>query len=233
MIRIGICDDEICMQKNLGAILQRQLQLMGMDYKLFKYGSGEEMLAAPLDDFPEILFLDIEMPGIDGIGAAKAIRKKGLDTVIIFVTAYPDFVFQGYDVHAFHYILKPYDEKKIKWVTEQALRELDIREERFFLVEQKSGSLRLPLKEVIAFQSDGRKVIAFAGQETISFYGKLGDVAREVPDYFVRIHNRYLVNLSYVQAVEKEQCICHGRSFPVSRAYRQGLEVAFARMMLK
>ena len=80
------------------------------------------------------------------------------DTILIFVTAYPDFVFQGYDVHAFHYILKPYEDRKILEVLEQALKLLGNLSEQFYTVEQKSGILRVPLKQILAFCSDRRKI---------------------------------------------------------------------------
>ena len=73
---------------------------------------------------PDILFLDIEMPGIGGMDTAKALRNLEKKMLIIFITAYPDYVFQGYEVHAFHYILKPYEKNKLKEVLENAVKEL-------------------------------------------------------------------------------------------------------------
>lgn len=233
MVKVGICDDELSMRRMLRLVLERTLELAGMEYEIQEYISGEDFIAKISAGAPDILFLDIEMGGMDGIETARVLRKKEAKTVIIFVTSYPDFVFQGYEVHAFHYILKPYKEKKIAGVMEQALKELDILGERYFTVEQKAKSLRIPLHNTIAFQSERRKVRALVNEESIEFYGKLDEVETELPNYFVRIHNRYLVNMNYVTAVEKDRCICGQNSFPVSRAFKQNLEVAFARGILK
>ena len=214
-------------------LIEREAQLNGLEYKVSEYGSGEEMLKTLEKDAPELLFLDIEMDGIDGMEAARAIRKTRKDTVIIFVTAYPDFVFQGYEVHAFHYILKPYKEEKIKEVFRMALEELNLHTEQYYAVEQKSGTLRLRLKEVRFFSSDRKKVKAETEEGKIEFYGKLNDIETTLPEYFIRIHNRYLVNLNYVTKVESSQCICADEALPVSRGYKQNLAVAFARMMLR
>lgn len=231
-MRIGICDDERSLRISLRGIIEREAQLCGLEYKIREYESGEEMLKMIQKEPPELLFLDIEMDGISGMEAAKELRKKDKNVVIIFVTAYSDFVFQGYEVHAFHYILKPYQEEKIKEVFHMALEEIDKQAEQYYAVEQKSGTLRLRLKEVRYFQSERKKVLAKTKEGRIEFYGKLSDVEAAVPGYFIRIHNRYLVNLHYVTKVEGSQCVCAEETLPVSRGCKQEFAVAFAKMML-
>lgn len=233
MVTIGICDDEQQMRKTLRQILEQSLQLQGMEYQIFEYISGEELIAGTKVQDLDILFLDIEMSALDGIQTARLLRKKGMKTVIIFVTAYPEFVFQGYEVHAFHYILKPYKEKKITQVMEQALKEMNLSKVHYFMVEQKSKLVRIPLDRTVAFCSERRKICVIMKEESIEFYGKLNEVETSLPEYFIRIHNRYIVNLNFVTTLEKDCCILGKHSFPVSRTYRQNLEVAFARAMLR
>lgn len=233
MVKIGICDDEPEMRKPLHQILEQVLQLQGVEYLISESESGEELTAGISCLDIDILFLDIEMRSLDGIETAKLLRRKGMKGIIIFVTAYPDFVFQGYEVHAFHYILKPYRKEKIEEVLRQALHELDLSKEQYFVIEQKARVIRIPLSQTIAFQSDRRKVEALLEEDFVAFYGRIDEVCRELPSCFIRIHNRYIVNLNYVTTLEKDRCILGSRSFPVSRAFRQELETAFARAMLK
>lgn len=234
MVNIGICDDEASMRKALRAPLEQKLQLLGEDYRIFEYDSGEALAARPETEWPDILFLDIEMKKLSGMDTARKLRQKDAHTLLIFVTAHPDFVFQGYEVHAFHYILKPYDEAKILNVLEQALKELNQNQEQYFALEQKSGISKIPLKKIIAFSSDRRKIIISMQDGNIfDFYGKLNDVESSLPGYFIRCHNRHLVNLNYVTALEKDKCCCGLLQFPVSRAFRQSLEVSFARLLLR
>lgn len=233
MVKIGICDDEPEMRKPLRQILEQVLQLQGVEYLISESESGEELTAGISCLDIDILFLDIEMRSLDGIETAKLLRKKGMKGIIIFVTAYPDFVFQGYEVHAFHYILKPYRKEKIEEVLRQALHELDLSKERYFVIEQKARVIRIPLSQTIAFKSDRRKVEALLEEDFVAFYGRIDEVCRELPSCFIRIHNRYIVNLNYVTTLERDRCILGSRSFPVSRAFRQELETAFARAMLK
>ena len=234
MINIGICDDEAAMRKSLRVSLEQKLQLMGIDYQIFEYDSGEAFIRKPEAQWLDILFLDIEMKDLNGMDTAKALRRQNAHTLLIFVTAYPDFVFQGYEVHAFHYILKPYEERKIKSVLEQALKKLGKSAEQSFTLENKSGTYKVPMKKIVAFSSDKRKVaLSLEDGKKLDFYGKLDTVAKDLPDYFVRCHNRHLVNLNFVTALEKDRCICKTHTFPVSRAYRQTLEIAFARLLLQ
>lgn len=233
MVKIGICDDEPQMRKPLRQTLEHVLQLQGTEYRISEYASGEELTAGTAFPDTDILFLDIEMGKLDGIETARLLRQKGMKGIIIFVTAHPDFVFQGYEVHAFHYILKPYREDKIAEVLGQALEELDLSKEQFFVIEQKARIIRIPLSQTLAFQSDRRKVLALVADETIAFYGKIDEVCRELPSYFIRIHNRCIVNLNYVTTLEKDRCVLGKHSFPISRTFRQELEIAFARTMLK
>lgn len=232
MLTIGICDDEATMRRTLRIPLERKLQLMGEEYRILEYDSGEALLSRSEADTLDILFLDIEMKQLNGMETAQALRRREADTTLIFVTAYPDFVFQGYEVHAFHYILKPCEEKKVADVLEQAVKERAKHGEAFFTVEQKSGIQRIPLKKIAAFCSDRRKVLVLTADGKVEFYGKLNEIEPTLPDYFIRIHNRYLVNLNLVTALSKDGCICAGQDFPVSRTYRQELEIAFARTLL-
>lgn len=234
MINIGICDDEASMRRLLRAPLEQKLQLLGADYRIFEYDCGETLLTRPETEWLDILFLDIEMKQLSGMETAKNLRKRDSHTLLIFVTAYPDFVFQGYEVHAFHYILKPYENQKIMKVLEQAIKELGQNREHYFTLEQKSGTTKIPAQKILAFSSDRRKIIiSLEDGNKLEFYGKLDAVETDLPDYFIRCHNRHLVNLNYVTALEKDGCTLRSQSFPVSRAYRQSVEIAFARLLLQ
>lgn len=233
LMQIAICDDVKSLRKSLRKVIETTLQLEGAAYDIVEYESGEGLLTGMKQGVPDILFLDIEMEGLNGMEAARQLRKEYKDTVIIFVTAYPDFVFQGYEVQAFHYILKPYKESKIKDVLEKALEEIAAEKNQYYVVEQKGQSLKLPWKEILCFQSEGRSVHAIKERGNIKFYGKLSEIEEEMPPSFIRVHNRYLVNLKYVSRIDAGHADCGGLEIPVSRAHRQDLAVAFARMILK
>lgn len=232
-MRINICDDDKRFRITLKKVVERECELLGIECEIREYGSGEELLSGGLTADADILFLDIEMGGLNGMETAKELRRQQKGTVLIFVTAYPDFVFQGYEVHAFHYILKPCEDEKIKRVFHMALKETGQLKEQYYLIEQKSGVMKLALSKVLYFKSDRKKIKAYMKDRSEEFYGSLSEMEGILPSYFVRSHNRYLVNLNFVTKVEGRFCICGEEELPVSRGSRQGLLVAFARMMLR
>lgn len=229
MLRVVCCDDEREMRKALIKIIEPELQLQGMKYQLSEFSSGEDLLNSQMDAI-DLLFLDIEMKDLDGIETAKQLRKVNPHAMIIFITAFADFVFQGYEVRALNYLLKPYNKRKILAVLKDALAELDAEKKHYFIIEQKASVIKMALKDIYYFTSDRRKVTAITTKEPFTFYGKLNDL--ELPDYFLRIHNRYLVNLNHVVHIESTFLYCRQEQLPISRKYRQALMINFARNSL-
>lgn len=121
---IAVVDDKIVICKHIHEMIKKQRQ----DCHVVCFSSGEELLAAakPFD----IIFLDIQMYGMNGIETAKEVREKNADTVLIFITGIKEYVFEALDLYVFHYLLKPVTEQKFMEVFEQALREAGLRKMR-------------------------------------------------------------------------------------------------------
>ena len=205
MLQLAVCDDEKVFRSDLRKILGTELELCGIDYHISEFTSGEELIAGMEKADCQILFLDIE---------------------------YADFVFQGYEVRALNYILKPYEPEKIAAVLHTALEALDIEAEKYYVIDQRGGSIRAPLSSVKYFSSDRRTVHAVTTEQEYTFYEKLSDLETELPDTFVRIHNRYLVHLKYLEAVRQNTAVVDGEELSVSRSCKSGLSIAFAKYML-
>lgn len=232
MLQLAVCDDEKVFRSDLRKILGTELELCGIDYHISEFTSGEELIAGLEKADCQILFLDIEMKGIDGVETARRLRETKRQMEIVFVTSYADFVFQGYEVRALNYILKPYEPEKIAAVLHTALEALDIEAEKYYVIDQRGGSIRVPLSSVKYFSSERRTVHAVTTEREYTFYEKLSDLETELPDTFVRIHNRYLVHLKYLDAVRQNTAVVDGEELPVSRSCKSGLSIAFAKYML-
>lgn len=236
MLKIGICDDERVQRDSLRKILSVALELKNQEYRIYEFGSGEELCQSAVEGY-DILFLDIEMKALNGIETARRIRSRNRHTVILFVTAYPDYVFQGYEVHALNYILKPYRREKMIGVLEEALEQLELKKERFYLIETKQGTIKLNLNEVIYFKSNGHRIAAVTKEGETVFYGKLEKTEKELPAFFARSHQSYLVNMHFVTAVQNASVTVQvgkrQEKFPVSRKRCQNLFIQFSHMMLE
>ena len=117
-MQIAICDDE----KSIGLILEEKIKKLLPDAVIEKYLSGDELIASGCE--PDILFLDIQMPGMDGMETARILRQKNERMVLIFVTAVEEYVFQAFDVAAFHYLVKPFSDEKLKEVVTKAVHNI-------------------------------------------------------------------------------------------------------------
>ncbi len=232
MLELVLCDDEKIYRNDLKKILGTDLELSGIDYRVTEFSCGEELLAGSSNNGSQIIFLDIEMKDLDGIETAKKLRARNSHAVIIFVTSYPDFVFQGYEVRALNYIMKSYKPEKIIEVLHKAMEELEVSTEKYYVVEQRSGTIRIPLSRIRYFSSDKRLIHVVTDTETYEFYGKLSDLETKLSNAFVRIHNRYLIHLKYLNEIQGSQAIVDGEALPVSKSCKSALSIAFAKFML-
>ena len=111
MLRIVICEDEIYFADILKKQVIEYLKERRIVGDVTVYFSGEELLAS--DIMPDILLMDIKLPGQNGIKIAEELRREGKQSQIMFITSYREYVFRAFDVEAVHYILKPVDVKKL------------------------------------------------------------------------------------------------------------------------
>ena len=199
-MRIAICDDE----KNIRELIANKVAKQYPDAEISFFQSGEELL---LSDEPiDILFLDIQMSGIDGMETARELRKKDKSVILVFVTAVEEYVFQAFDVGAFNYIVKPIDDGKFSDVLHRAVDEWSSQninekepEERYVLINNSGVHTKVILDEVVYAEVFNRKVVIHKLDGEIEYYGKMSDLESLAGDSFFRPHRAYLINFKYVE----------------------------------
>ena len=199
-MRIAICDDERNIQKLIANKIKKQYR----EAEIIPFSSGEELLLS--EKQIDILFLDIQMNGKNGMETAKELRKKDKKVIIIFVTAMEDYVFQAFDVGAFHYIVKPIDDEKFadvlcKAVEEWKSQSVHIREpeEKYMMINNGGVHRKVIIEDIVYVEVFNRKVVIHKLNDEIEYYGKLSDLEALVGDNFFRPHRAYLINLKYVE----------------------------------
>ncbi len=202
-MRIAVCDDE----KEVRDMFAGRIGELYPDADVSFYQSGEELLLAGND--PDILLLDIQMPGKSGMETAKQFRRNNKDTVIIFVTALEDYVFQAFDVGAFHYLVKPFDDGKFVEVLSNAAAETadkkrrgkaDGRRKRPPLIVSTGGRhVSVDLEEIVYAEVYDRKVVIHTVDSDIEYYGRMKELEEKAGDDFFRSHRAYLVNFGFVR----------------------------------
>lgn len=223
-MKLAICDDE----KRIRDIIAGSVREISEKIEIEFYSDAKGIISPGFDS--DILFLDIQMPGIDGMNAAKMLRNSGKKTVIIFVTALEDRVFNAFDVGAFNYIVKPFTKDRIKEILRKAIKQAeDQRAVEAVLSEQtesprtitvKSGgaNTRVILSEVqYAEIYDRRIILHMEGSDDIEYYGRISDLENISGKDFFRVHRAYLVNMGAVKSYDSKYVHMSDVDIPVAR----------------
>lgn len=128
-VTIIVCDDDRALQEILRGKIEKMCREADVGCRIVCCDSGEEILDLRVEEAPDILFLDIQMPGKSGMEIAEELRKQRRDTILIFVTALSEYVYEAFDVGAFHYLVKPFSDDKLKEVLGKALRQYEKQQE--------------------------------------------------------------------------------------------------------
>lgn len=202
-MQIIICDDEKSIQSLLRKKTTRFFAEKNIPCEILCCGSGEEVLAlAKQGKAINLLFLDIQMPGKNGMEIAKTLRRQHRDLLIIFVTALSEYVYEAFDVDALHYLVKPFDDEKLFQVLDKAVRQYEREESvppRAILVKRGGLSTKVLFSDIIYAEVFNRKVMLHTINGDIEYYGKLTDLSEQAGADFFRTHRAYLVNLKYVE----------------------------------
>lgn len=234
MLRIGICDDEQEMRFVLRYKLERILEGRDIENEIIEFSSGDRLISwyAKHAGTLELVFLDIEMDGSSGMETAKKLRSVNRTLQMVFVTGHPDFVFDGYAVGALDYLMKPPAADKLEHIVTRAMAALHIDAEEVFLCRNSEGVYRIPKSSILYFSSDKRQVTCAALSRNYTFYAKLDDVSEEVGSGFVRIHQRYIINVTAVERIVNNEVQVNGIALPISRAYQKTAMLALTRALL-
>lgn len=233
MLRIALCDDEAAARETLFIQLAKFLD-EETEQIVYEFSSGSSAVRW-LKKHPgeiDLLFLDVEMPEMNGMETASAIREFDENLLIVFVTGYADYVFDGYRVGAMDYLMKPAGGELLQGLLERVRKVLYRKRNEHFIVENADGTYRFSLKDILYFYSDRRKVNLVTGEGTYSFYGRLDDVEEKAGAGFVRIHQRYLVNASRVEHIGNSSVELLGTTLPISRAMKETAAKKIAKAML-
>ncbi len=194
---IGICDDE----KDVRAFLKQKIEQY-TDADILLYEDGEALMQS--DTKPDILFLDIQMPGTDGMQIARRIREHDKSMQIVFVTGIEDYVFEAFDVEALNYLVKPIDDKKLEAVLKIAqekitnsIKPIDTRQS--IVVSAGGIHTKIYLDDIIYAEVFNRKIMIHTTSENIEYYGKLTELEDMAGENFFRPHRAYLINMKYVE----------------------------------
>lgn len=214
---IAVVDDVETDRDFLTALVKGWAAQEGHSLAIDPFPSAEAFLFRYAEDKSyDLLLLDVEMGEMDGVTLAKDIRRENDTIQIIFVTGYSDYIAEGYEVAALHYLMKPVRREKLLAVLDRAVGKLR-RNERTLLLDTAGEMVRLPFREIRYLEVRQNYVTVHAvGDYTVK--KTLGRFEEELDDRFFRVGRSYLVNLDLICRVTKTDIhLSTGESIPLPR----------------
>lgn len=237
MIKIAFCDDDMEVLHQMNELLDRYRVERNEDITYAAFQSPFELLTEIEKGIrPDILFLDVVMPGQNGMDVAKEIRQYDTNMKIIFLTSSPEFAVESYSVGAYFYQLKPIWEESFFRLMDAVLAECEKKKKNSLILRSKDGITRIDLQQLEYCEVLGRKLLFHLEDGAVlESAGSLDDLAGQLMQYsnFFRPHRSFLVNMEYIQNIssryikmvnDAEIPIPHGKCSEIKNTY---MEYAF------
>lgn len=229
-MRIAICDDERALSTLLETLIGRWSKKRNHLCHIKAYASGEELLFETAGSYPfDLILLDIDLGGgnLSGLDLARRIRETDTRVPLAFLTNYPSHVFEGYEVSALRYLMKPVRPENLFPLLDLALERTG-RASRYLVLETDGEQRRVEEDSIFYLEARGHTVLVETAAGSIPVKTTLSALTRQLSADFVPTHRSFLVNLRHVERVGRTECLLEGgRSVPVSRGAWEKLNRAF------
>lgn len=231
---IAVCDDDEKIRKHLVKMIRSFTDEAENPVLILEFSGGEKLLACEVQ--PDIVIMDIGMGGMNGMETAAKLRKIS-NPILIFVTALKDYVFDAFDVGAFHYLLKPVDENKFFEVLERALGEIEARGSKKhagFTVKTLEGFRTVKCNDIYYAENIAREIVLHTKEGNIAYYEKMEHLEKQLGNGFFRCHRGYLVSLDKVKQYDSREIeLINGDIILLSRQKYSDFVQAYMKYMVE
>lgn len=230
-MKIAVCDDDLIFQRQIKEELDQYYQ--SLDVLIEAFSSGETLLEAVCADPYGFfcVFMDIEMPGIDGMETTRRLRKLNRNLPVIFLTSHRDLAMDGYELNAFRFLAKPVEQDRLY----RALTDLEAetQDQKRILVTKDGRELFLPIGDILYIKSENIYLSFITANESHLIRKKLKEILPLLPSsMFCQIHRSYVVNLQKIISYTGKAVTMEDQAvLPVSRNRREALKEAIIHSM--
>lgn len=228
--KIAICDDSDVDRQYVTNMVKRWAESLGYLVQLDTFSTAEGFLFHYEEEKDyDILLLDIEMGDMDGVTMAKHLRKENDTVQIIFITGYSDYISEGYEVAALHYLMKPVKEEKLCSVLERATERLS-KNERVLNLKSGGEIIRVPIYQIRYAEVYGNYVTIHAASD-VMVKMTLNELENQLDERFYRVGRSAVVNLTKVSRVTKTEIrLNEGTTMHLPRGAYDGINRAIINM---
>lgn len=220
--KIAVCDDQERDREYVASLVKTWADEKNHAASVSFCASAEDFLFHYEDEKNyDVLLLDIEMKDMDGVALAKKIRQTDQNVQIVFITGFPDFMAEGYEVSALHYLMKPVSGEKLSSVLDKAVGNLK-KQERRICVTFDHRTEFIPLREIIFVEAQKQYVVIHTENGEYRMKVSLSTIEKELDEYFFKCQRSFIINLCYVKRINGASVdMKHGANVPISRGMAQ------------
>ena len=230
-MRVAICDDNLAERNNLLELTTRISRFDGYDAEFEVFENAKQMLFELEDklELVDIMFLDINMPGIDGMEAASKFRSNGYIGEIVFITVSKTHMLRAFDVRAFNYIVKgETDRKRTEKIIKDVFETASEKSKEYMLFTGIGEYRNIAINEIKYFEVRGKIITVYYGSKSFEFISTIGKLENMLfTKGFIRVHRSFLVSLPYIKMFTYEEItLIDNTVISVGRKYYSGLKEA-------
>jgi len=236
MLKIALCDDETTYLHTTEKLLREWSREAEIPMELDCFTHGDALLVKHRSSRYDVIFLDIVMPLLSGMDAAKELRNLDKSVNIIFLTSSPEFALSSYSVRALDYLIKPLTYEKLKEVLEECIALLH-KEPESLTLKTAGGYRKIYHHDIEYLEAQNKRVLFYlAHGESLEVLQPLHTFETELPDSkgFFKCHRSYLVNLKNIRHFSNVELTTKtGRQIPIARGYGKPFQDAYFAMMFQ
>lgn len=236
LVRVAIVEDETELHDYYGKMIEawgnaRDIRVI----TTFIENSEEYLFKYDRQNMFDIIFLDVCMKDMNGMELAHEIRKFDRNVQIVFLTGNAEYVFEGYEIGAVRYLIKPVEENELAKALDACMEKLGSSREDYLTIKYQGENLRLPRNEIVLIKVDGHYLQMQTTDMVYEWKGSLKEMMDKLdPARFVMANRSAVVNLEFVNKITREECILeNGETIPVSRGAYGPLNDAFMKYFFK
>ena len=221
MIRVAIVEDDDTYAAQLLDYVSRVNGHDGLELQAKRFSNGMSFLAKFHSNF-DVIFMDIDMPGCDGMETAHRLRKIDEQAVLVFVTNMEQFAVKGYEVHAFDFIVKPVTFSDFVYRLKKAVSAISREMDDTIVIMFDRNMKRLRFSEIFYLEVVGHNVAYHTASGTYMVHQSLAKAQKQFEGKsFCKCNSNYLVNLRHVYAVQGDRVTVAGDELQISRAKKK------------
>jgi DNA-binding LytR/AlgR family response regulator len=230
-LKIAVCDDESKILEEITSFIQKEFPLN----KTEAFSDGQTFLSslkASTGREPDVLLIDIDMPGMNGMEVAAALAQEKAQTLIVFVTAHDELVYDSFKYHPFAFVRKKYLEAELRAVLKDCQKEIDSRSKRF-VFQNASQTINLAQSEILYFEGQANYLAIHTTGNEYRMRSTMTAVEKELENCgFLRIHKGFLVNLEHIKILKSENLeLDNGELLPIGKSYSDEAKKSILRYM--